>query len=195
MEDPFKVQHIFPTVIYTCLLQDPTIQQEMKLAVDQTSWNKVGGIDWGRTHKISTAHFDSDEVEKYNLLNFKRNMEIHLKKYLDELRMPFSDYRITSWFTRFDKGDFGMCHHHGDADISGCYYYKTNGRDGNLYFQSPNLAGDTSTYHSYHNTMFVHPPSVGKLVLFPGWLSHGITLNETEQERISFSFNIFFNRK
>lgn len=193
MEDPVKIQQIFPTVIYNALLKDPAIQAEMKPVVDNITWNSAGGVDWGKTHKISTKDFGENEIEKYNFINFKNSMEFHLKKYLEELRMPFTKYRATSWFTRFDKGDFAISHHHGHADVSGCYYYKATG-GGNLYLESPNVCGDAALYHSYHNQMQIHPPVVGKLILFPGWLRHGVTMNESPEERISFAFNIFFNR-
>ena len=37
-----------------------------------------------------------------------------------------------------------------------------------------------------------HKPEVGKILLFPGWLKHGINTNNTDNIRISLSFNICF---
>ena len=38
------------------------------------------------------------------------------------------------------------------------------------------------------------PAKQGGLILFPGWLKHGINMNNSDEERISVSFDITFNR-
>ena len=38
------------------------------------------------------------------------------------------------------------------------------------------------------------PSATGTILLFPGWLKHGIMTNETEHDRVSFSFDIIFDR-
>ena len=35
-------------------------------------------------------------------------------------------------------------------------------------------------------------PTEGELILFPGWLDHGVQTNDTDDERVSVSFNIRF---
>ena len=35
-----------------------------------------------------------------------------------------------------------------------------------------------------------YPPQEGRLILFPAWLSHGVRENETDEDRISISFNL-----
>ena len=44
------------------------------------------------------------------------------------------------------------------------------------------------------NNNFVIKPKVGKLLLFPSWLEHGVHINHTDHERMSVSFNINFRR-
>jgi uncharacterized protein (TIGR02466 family) len=34
------------------------------------------------------------------------------------------------------------------------------------------------------------PPEVGKLIIFPSWLDHGVNPNLSDTDRISMSFNI-----
>ena len=41
-------------------------------------------------------------------------------------------------------------------------------------------------------TDFEHEPMEGKLIIFPGWLLHGVRQNSTDNTRISLSFNITF---
>ena len=37
-----------------------------------------------------------------------------------------------------------------------------------------------------------HNPQVGKMILFPGWLQHGVNVNNTDNIRMSLAFNIHF---
>ena len=74
------------------------------------------------------------------------------------------------------------------------WYYKTNKEDGYLYFQTPNPYLEGSLCYTNQGHRWKHSPQEGKLLLFPGWLKHGVTTNETEDTRISISFNIIFHR-
>ena len=38
------------------------------------------------------------------------------------------------------------------------------------------------------------PSTTGTLLLFPGWLKHGIRPNKTDVPRVSLSFDIIFDR-
>ena len=82
-----------------------------------------------------------------------------------------------------------MVHSHGYYDISGSYYFKTNGKDGSIYFLNPNIASMTSRF-LIPNDHVEYPPKEGTFILFPSWLYHGVRSNDTSEDRISVSFNI-----
>jgi uncharacterized protein (TIGR02466 family) len=103
------------------------------------------------------------------------------------------DLNIGGWITKSSPGDYATVHAHGTSDISGCYYAITNGEDGNIFFDNPNLL-----VHSWNIiTDGVEPkelvPKVGMVVMFPGWLRHGVTKNTSSHDRYSISFNIRLN--
>ena len=105
------------------------------------------------------------------------------------------DFKIeTSWLTLNKKGHYSHLHHHADADISGVFYVKTNGVDGELIFENPNRLITTSYLLNTWQESLFFTPKQGRLILFPGWLAHRVGKNKTDDERISFSFNIMFNR-
>ena len=137
-------------------------------------------------------------TKQHDLKTIKRNSSVkeihkHLEEYCDELGFKMPSYRCLSWFSKFEKGNYAHIHHHGHHDISGVYYYKTNGEDGKIFFETPNPFLDTQLcYRSYGET-WEHKPQEGKILLFPGWLRHGVQTNETDNTRISLSFNIYFN--
>ena len=38
----------------------------------------------------------------------------------------------------------------------------------------------------------MYTPKEGKILLFPGWLEHGVKTNLTDNVRMSLSFNVYF---
>jgi hypothetical protein len=46
------------------------------------------------------------------------------------------------------------------------------------------------TYTPISASCIAFEPVSSKLILFPGWLPHGVERNTTEEDRISISFNV-----
>lgn len=123
----------------------------------------------------------------------KKVIDIHISQFLSSLKIPKYDYKMTSWITSFDKGEYAPVHNHLNADISGVYYYETNEKDGNIYFVTPSLAMTSSIFSKLADNFHVTPEE-GKLLLFPGWLQHGVSTNTTSGNRKSLAFNIYFKK-
>ena len=121
--------------------------------------------------------------------------KVYLNKHnIEETRGEFEI--LNSWINFSEKGDFQYEHSHetskySDTEVylSGAYFYKTNGHDGDLTFVSSNVLHRTEL-DIFTKPQAVHKPIVGKLVLFPSWLGHRVGLNTTDNLRISVSFNI-----
>ena len=149
---------------------------------------------WGSTHWLSDPTFNSNLVSDFNLDKFATEIDIHVKNYCQSVGYRPKDgtelkYRIvSSWFALFKKGNYAHIHNHGDSDIAGVYYFKKSGDDGNLFFCTPNKAIDSSVL--LKTGRMVVNPTEGELLLFPGWLDHGVQTNDTDDERVSVSFNI-----
>ena len=117
----------------------------------------------------------------------------NLHGYLTQLGFDANTpHRLESWITLLDTDDYGHIHDHGNADVSGVYYFQTNEQDGDIVFYNPAPQVDMSTI--LKASTWRHKPMIGKMLLFPGYLKHGIFRNETTSTRISLSFNIFFNK-
>lgn len=151
------------------------------------------------SHKLSDIEFKSNFIEEYDTHAFKRVIDYHLKHYFTDIELDFGkhgrpfDYSITnSWMALNEPNSYAVIHSHGDVDISGVYYFKTNGQDGNIFFETPTKTMKNSyCFRTYHKALEVEP-KVGKLLLFPGWLEHGVATNQTNDDRVSISFNIKF---
>ena len=186
------IENIFPTKLYFNIAKEKqlsNIQLEISNIIKdvQVDYND----EWGKTHKISSL--SKSVIDHYNLKNLKSFLDENLKEYLKEISYDGNTkYKMESWISLFNNNDYGHIHDHGTADISGVYYYKTNEKDGDIVFYNPVIQVDMST--CFKKESWIHQPRIGKMLLFPGFLKHGIFRNETNDKRISFSFNIFFNK-
>jgi len=191
----FEVVPAFVTPIYCgCVNEYDEIQSELESCIEKIEFGMVTG--WGSTHWLSDPTFNSNLVSDFNLDKFATEIDIHVKNYCQSVGYRPKDgtelkYRIvSSWFALFKKGNYAHIHNHGESDIAGVYYFKKSGDDGNLFFCTPNKAIDSSVL--LKTGRMVVNPTEGDLLLFPGWLDHGVQTNDIDDERVSVSFNIRF---
>ena len=174
------------------------INQEIDVALNKTRFNKPGlqtltDRSGQLGHAISTGEFNGDWMMERECHFFMNTLDICIQKYLQTLQRPENkNYSRFSWINQFTQLSFAHTHNHSTADISGVYYYRSTGNDGNLFFETP--VGETTCsplWTDLSHTIVVRP-EMGKMVLFPGWLNHGVTQNLTADIRVSVSFNINF---
>lgn len=189
----YIIEKLFPTPIYVSIIDNlEEVQTELDNALPNIQFEDIGFSDWGKTHKISSSQFKDDLIKTYNLEVFKQTVDKHIKSYCNELKFSYNSYDLTSWMTSFDTGEYGHIHTHPRSDMSGVYYYKTNGEDGNIFFMSGNESCKNSICFGSYGDRWIHSPVIGKIILFPSYLSHGITTNTSDSIRHSISFNISF---
>ena len=176
------------------------VQNELGSAIEDLKNNNAFGRPkqwvYQDTHNVSDPSFSTNFLDKYDLKQVKEEIRIAVCDYLQALRYTgMYQYRIgSSWLTLTRKGEYAHMHTHGFFDISGAYYYKTNGDDGELFFDQPQDLIRNSIFIKNIPDRMVFKPEVGKMLLFPSWFRHGVKPNPTDNERISLSFNIELRR-
>ncbi len=187
-----NIHDAFSVPIYCCNVSDfDLIQTELESCIEDMDFNMV--TEWGSTHYLSDSKFKNNLILDFNLENFSNEVDIHVNKYISKIGFPKTNYKIvSSWFALFRRGNYAHIHNHGDCDIAGVYYFKKSGNDGNLFFCTPNKAEDTSFI--FNSRRIVTNSKEGEILLFPGFLDHGVQTNDTDDERVSLSFNIYFDR-
>ena len=186
------IRNLFPTPVYYGLVEDyDNIQKELSGCIDKIdfNYNKV----FGQTHHLSDPTFKENLFEKYDFKYFPEELKQHLGIYLSDLGFQLKGFTVeSSWIALYQKGDYAHIHHHGGVDISGAYYFKVNKKegDGQFFFTSPNLVLDSSLMGKKYGGRMPGPSDQGGLLLFPGWLQHGVETHQLEEERIVLSFNI-----
>ena len=191
----------FPTPIYYSQLEGESlenVQAELSEVFDAlkitNSFGQAPG--WGsRTHQVSDPTFVENIIESAGLFAFKNEIYSAVYAYMSDLGGNTNKkFKIqASWFTETKPGEYTRVHNHGSADISGVYYFKSNNHDGSITFLSPVQLLPAIIFVKLKDTVS-YQPKVGKLILFPGWMYHTVAENETSDDRISISFNIYFER-
>lgn len=122
----------------------------------------------------------------------------HVMKYANFLEMDLKGKRIEMtdcWVNIMPEQVVHSLHLHPLSFISGTYYVKTPKDCSEIKFEDPRLsnfmaAPPKKSKTSDKNRQFVnYKPQAGKLVLFESWLRHGVSANQSEEDRISISFN------
>ena len=186
-----SIKNIYATPIYVKTLENyGGINNQIDEVI--TNINFKDKKEWGRPNKITTPFFDQDNIQDYHLSLLANEIDKCIVDYTNQLNFHYDDYDRKSWILKLEKGDFAHSHNHSSSDLSGVYYYRTNSQDGNFFFESPNPYFEVSNCFKNLADRNFFKPEPGKLIIFPGWLRHGIFKNDTDNERISISFNINF---
>lgn len=198
------VEACFPSPIYYTQVDNlDIIQKDFERAFLDLKNNKIfqQRPGWDSTSQfLSDPKFEKSLIDDYNLVAFKNELRKHVLEFVKTIEaFPYEipNFEIPhSWMTLTVKGQSSHLHAHGSADISGAYYYKTNEQDGEIFFKSPcRLLMDRSIVFTNESQKKVfYKPKIGQLLLFPGYLEHAVTQNTTDSERVSISFNIYFDR-
>jgi len=85
--------------------------------------------------------------------------------------------------------------HGGDVLLSCVYYAKVPENSGEFYFQQPKILSDIISdklidKHPFFAVKRGINPKVGDLMVFPGWVEHGVEQNFSDEDRISYAFNV-----
>ena len=101
------------------------------------------------------------------------------------------------WFNINKQGNTNSVHIHDNAFISGVYYVKARPGQGNINVYKNHMqdfiiasAAPMQSYTPISASCIAFEPTESKLIMFPGWLPHGVDRNTIDEDRISVSFNV-----
>jgi len=137
-----------------------------------------------------------DILNDVKLLNLKNNIQENLKIYLKSVVAPANDVELNitqSWVNKNPKNSTHHKHNHSNSIVSGVYYISQNPAP--IWFEQ--LSGDRFRIESNTPTPFNCESykincSKNMLVLFPSHLQHFVEVNNSDEERLSISFNTFY---
>ena len=187
----FRELH-FPTPVYIADIKHPTLNQELER--DILAWsNKDKGIT--RTN-IQGWHSDTNmnELPEYAKLVdmlYSAQRTIYDQEYYES--EPFLG---NMWANINPPGGSNRAHIHPNSLWSGVYYVKAPQNSGQLKIEDPRSVALMSRprqkdvpkpdrlLREHH-----YEPKTGRLIMFPSWLNHCVDPNNSNDIRISVSFN------
>lgn len=187
----------FPTPIFYSdapeLIKQNIVQEYF--SKEQKVLKILEGDTWG-DNVTTTYHAHKNIIETLELDCLKNYILSAAQEFYKYLFASNKQLKIdNSWANYFYLGQYQDRHTHlPNPCISGVYYIKTNGQDGNYVLHPPEVAME-AMYECRERTNLTlstveYAPKEGRIILFPSWVPHSVRANKTDSTRISFSFNI-----
>jgi uncharacterized protein (TIGR02466 family) len=137
----------------------------------------------------------------------------NISKLIDEIEIQsgniFKDHGLkniihvgidNSWANINFKGSSNNVHTHAGSVMSGVYYVKASENSGDtVFYNDPRLDFYNQLYFDAYNkntlAHIMYKPVVGRVLIFPSLIPHSVTLNKSQEDRISISFNFGASKK
>ena len=154
------------------------------------------------TDELSLVSKSKDILKNEGLKNVKNFFNEQAQHYIDNILEIKIGARLTdSWVTIQRKGGSHHPHWHTNALLSIVYYPQI--KDGNIYFFTPKskIEKETNLGFEIINENIFNSPNTeltlnqNDIVIFPGWLQHGVRKNKSEGYRISIAANYWIKGK
>lgn len=181
-EEDFKIHNLFPTSIITkqCNLNLKNLHKKCKFFEKNIKTKKI-----------------SNQMGAYQGHNFKdRDLENLIKKTIKRIESrQIKNYYFYSWVNINYPNTWNCKHNHifRGSFLSGVFYIKVPPESGNIIFHDPRsnvlLSMEDMRYYDIL-PYFEYTPKENELLLFPSWLEHEVSMNNSNEERISIAFNI-----
>ena len=182
-----NTHNLFPTAVTYFDFGSKLTDLELKFITEQETRNNDGN-----TTSVNNNLFESAE-----LAEVARFCEESLQQYFKEVYAPKHDvtpYITQSWANYTKKGQWHHKHGHPNSFISGVFYVQAQKDIDKIYFYKngyQQIKLPTDNYNLYNSDSWWLGVETGQLILFPSHLTHMVQTVQTDETRISISFNTF----
>ena len=198
MDLSYKTTNIFPISIHSITVND---FHEVKNTLVEDCYNWRKNDPSGRQVSNQAGGWQSE----YQSL---RNMNPILDSTISTSLMNYLPIRknilfsVGGWLNINPPGAYNRIHCHPNCHLSGVFWIKSPDKSGDIIFEHPNTFSSFVENLSYspkfklaNNTdhMYSCEPVEGKMIIFPSYLNHEVSINESDEDRISYAFNVNFN--
>jgi hypothetical protein len=162
-----------------------------------SSKNNIGPNGPGSSNAWrSESMFFADGSFDFFLNEFKEQIAITVQQ-IGLINIPL--YFSGAWITINAPNSYLLTHVHSDCLLSGVMWVDIPENSGNLVFTNTNSwhspeifdSVDDSIRNNYnHCSKYFFPPIEGKMIIFPAYLPHYVTENNSSKNRISITFNL-----
>ena len=175
----------------TPIMQDIIESNLTDYVLNMAAFSK--GLKLSNRGGFQSDHFFKPEKEFESLWY---SIEERLNHYHNEMKLKGRVAINEWWFNVNYKGCMNRLHQHPNSIHSGVYYIKAPENCGSIVFPHPSSTlmwgwqgGMLKEPTSTNSSMVSLKPVKNLLYIFPSWADHSVDANESNEERISLSFN------
>ena len=184
---------IFPSFISSCT---PNINLEL---LEQECYQVKDYFDCVDTsnrngyHSPSFTTENSFEYKEFNQLSTLIEVAKEFSKDTLRTKNLRSDIQEISFWVNVNKSyNYNVLHSHGRADLIGIYYVSVPKESGNFVILRNDGSQYCNLYDGRSDLLELNlEPKFGRLYIMPGYLWHYVEANESLEDRISISFNVY----
>jgi uncharacterized protein (TIGR02466 family) len=144
-------------------------------------------------HVWSTYAYDKRLYKRKEFQEISKAISVYVRSYLDRRKWKRQDKIVMTelWVNYQDKYQFQEYHDHKERVLSGIFYLEVPDNAPGLIIQNPQKANFDDLFFFQEEVQDVNEIDVetGDLIMFPGWLDHGVNANMTDKPRINIAFN------
>ena len=186
----FLKEHFFPTTVYGCDIK----LDNYKLEQDILEWSKQDkGVE--KTN-VKGWHSQADMHKKPEYKPLVDQLFVAMKHVWEDQHLDRNPRLGNMWANINYPGGYNRPHVHPNCLLSGVYYVRSQPGAGKLVVNDPRpgvqlmLPVRIKEPGPKHLWREVHlDPVPGRIIIFPAWLLHCVEPNQSNDIRISVSFN------
>ena len=188
---------LFPDIFWSTNILD-LVDNHNLIDLAYETKQKDKGIEISNSLGYHSSYLDVSDNADPRLNKLLNEVISLIKSILEEkfYKDPKSKlFSMDSWININPKYAYNKQHiHGGNVILSMVYYAKVPKDSGAFYFKCPSARSDKlsslridkdNIFSSYNERL----PDEGDLIIFPGWIEHGVNQNMSDSDRISYAFN------
>lgn len=160
---------------------------EEKTKTQSGGHSLVGDNSWHSDSNLTSLEYEWSKLLKQVIHN---NCVEYLKAIGVQIDTELKS-NIACWAMVMRDDAYSQVHSHPGADLSGVYYVKVPQKEqGNLCFLDPRPGAKNNRIFQ-KDTKMIFNPKEGTGLIFPSWVDHYTEPHNTNETRISISFNFY----
>jgi uncharacterized protein (TIGR02466 family) len=184
---------IFPSFISSC---SPNIDLELlnqECSKVKDYFENTDNSNRNGYHSLSFTTEKSFEYEQFNqLTNLIGVAKVFAQDTLTSKNLRSDVGELSFWVNVNKSYNYNVMHSHGRADLIGIYYVSVPEDSGNFVILRNDGSQYCNLYDGRSDLLELNlEPKQGRLYLMPGHLWHYVEANESMEDRISISFNVY----
>lgn len=181
------IHNLFPTPVGIYQLDRDLTAKELSFLKNQETRNNMG----------NTTSIDNTILKAKELTQLRDFVETKVSDYFTTVYNPKHkvNLKITqSWTNYTEPGQYHHKHAHPNSFVSGVFYIQADKNKDKIYFFRDGyeqIKFPPSEWNVWNSESWWFEAETCKLILFPSSLTHMVQTVESDQTRISLSFNTF----